>query len=343
MDVIHKPYHESHKESLLNLLKYMWSSLSKDEISKRFEWRYINNYCMDRGTVYIAVKDEKVVGFRGFTAQIFLFKGIRKIVLTPSDAIVHPDYRRLGLFQNLTNYALDSLAALNEELGLSVYLNLSSNEKSAPGNLKLGWQEFCEKKWYTKVFWGNLGSLFAAHSKLDFRKYRFGKRTVVVYNKIEAGIIASIRHFADYAIVREQSQDYYDWRYGEQSDVYFVVLKEAVVCKAFAIVEKNSGKSCYLYDYAAESGQDLTFLLNKIGAIMKVMAMRLLIIGGKEEEIRAIKKNGFFGDLKIMDSIRGKKKTPVLIKQVKLESNDDMEGINWRLPENWRIVRGDIH
>ncbi len=343
MDINYQAYNDVYQESLVDLLHYMWSSLTEDEIVERFKWRYSDNYCMDKGMVYIAVHENKVVGFRGFTAQVFLFNGVRKIVLTPSDAIVHPDYRRMGIFNDLTNYALESLSTLNDEMDLSVYLNLSSNEKSTPGNLKLGWQELCEKRWYTKVFFKNINSIKIKDYRPAIADHKYGKIKINVYDRIQADLISKINHFVDYSIVRDKSQEYYDWRYKYQQGVFFIVLMYENVPKAFAIVERKNKPICYLYDYAAESPKHLKTLFTKIASIMKATMMRIEIMGGKKEEVRAIKNTGFIGDIKLIDHIRGKRNTPILIKQVDLAPEEDIENVDWNMPENWRIVKGNVH
>jgi len=343
MDINYQAYNDDYQESLVDLLHYMWSSLTEDEIVERFKWRYLDNYCMDKGMVYIAVHENKIIGFRGFTAQVFLFNGVRKIALTPSDAIVHPDYRRVGIFNNLTKYALESLSALNDEMSLSVYLNLSSNEKSTPGYLKLGWQELCKKRCYTKVFFKNIKSIKIKDYRPAIADHKYSEFKISVYDKIQADIISEIKHLVDYPIVRDKSQEYYDWRYDRQTGIYFIVLTYDDIPKAFAIVERKNKPTCYLYDYAAESPKHLKILLNKTASIMKAMMMRILIMGGKKEEVRAIKNIGFIGDMRLIDFLRGKKNTPILIKQVKLVSEEDIEGVNWSIPENWRIVKSDVH
>jgi len=136
--LINLKYSIEYKESLLELLSLMWKDLNDAERKRRFEWWYEKIPYFYEPRIYIAVDNEKVVGFRGFIVQKFTNSQKTFNVLNPADIIVHPDYRRRGIFSKLNMLFLqDVLGARNQS---NVILNLSSNRLSTPGYLKQGWR-----------------------------------------------------------------------------------------------------------------------------------------------------------------------------------------------------------
>ncbi|NLK49361.1 MAG: GNAT family N-acetyltransferase [Candidatus Cloacimonetes bacterium] len=339
-------YDPNYRNSLLQLFKEMFGFADLKQAEQKFVWRYEDNYCLQAHNVYIAVIGDKVVGFRGFAAQRFLFADKPRVVLTPSDAVVHPDFRRQGIFNKLTEYAMQVLSEKYDELDLSVYLNLSSNKKSAPGNLKLGWQVFAEKEWMTRIcllaIIKNLFSRNAGVKKLESKgKSRF---KLSVSDSIDAAVIRSIDHFISYQIIREQSDEYYKWRYADAKRISFVALYDEGRPAAYAIIEQHSGIKYSIMEYAAETIPALKMLIKKAIRYHNIGVLRVLMMGGAPSERKAFRKLGFVADSKLISRIRNKEKTPVLIKGVlQDDEGSTINGIDWQNPEAWRIQKSDVH
>ena len=64
-------YSSANKKELLKLLNQTWRELDKNEIKKRFEWRYEKNPYQVEPFVYIAVDGNRVVGCRAYVVQLF--------------------------------------------------------------------------------------------------------------------------------------------------------------------------------------------------------------------------------------------------------------------------------
>lgn len=101
-----------------------------------FEWKYgSGNPYVDEPAIFVAYRDGELVGARSFFALRMTTGGSTQLALQPSDAMVHPDHRRQGLFSQMTRDALSRYA----DRGPAFCFNFP-NQKSLSGNLKLGWE-----------------------------------------------------------------------------------------------------------------------------------------------------------------------------------------------------------
>ena len=101
-----------------------------------FEWKYgAGNPYVDEPPIFVAEGDGDLVGARSFFALRMATGGTTRLALQPSDAMVHPDHRRRGLFSETTTAALAHFADREPAFCFNF-----PNPKSLPGNLKLGWE-----------------------------------------------------------------------------------------------------------------------------------------------------------------------------------------------------------
>ncbi|MDI9562407.1 MAG: hypothetical protein QM235_14665 [Pseudomonadota bacterium] len=345
-DIEYIAYTDQYRSSLLALLGHIWTDLSIDEIDKKFAWRYENNYCLRENTTFIAVKDGIVIGFRGFAAVNYFFNGLRRTVLIPCDAIVDPGYRREGVFSALTEMSLRTLSEKYDQLGLSVYLNLSSNEKSTPGNIKIGWRVFSPKCYYTKICLGNILSLIKHHNREEnCGTYGNKEYCITIDTAIDLSILRQIKHYVKYPITRDRSDEYYQWRYVDSLGKFlFAVLKEQGRPSAYLILEKVNTAHYSILDYAANSQHALYKAFKLASRSLKIIVYRLFIVGGADEEIKSLMRNGFFKESSFVARLRRKKKYPALMKDVRLiEGDGKINNIELMNPTNWRLLKGDSH
>jgi len=344
-DIKYILYQFSYRESLLDLLGHMWNHSSRDCVERRFSWRYEHNYCLQENTMFIAVVDHQVVGFRGYTAQSYCFNGKRMIVLSPSDAIVHPSYRRKGVFDNLMKLSMQSLAKNRDKLSLSVFLNLSSNEKSTPAYLKLGWRKVATKDSASRISITCLVRRIMCKSTDSCSLVKSGSSIITVSRVVNASLIREINHFIKYPIEHDNSDEYYKWRYDDSGEKNcFVVYTVCGNPMAFMIVKKSSKHLGLIMDYAAESPKDLQKMMLMSLKVLGYSVLRIRIAGGTNEERMALWKCGFFTDSKIVSIAKRKNKPPVLLKCVDPDNRDySVNGIDIINPMNWRLLAGESH
>ena len=57
----------------------------------------------------VFINNEQIVGFRAFVVQLFKLGKVKYKVFNPEDAIVHSDFRRMGIFFKLNEIFLADL------------------------------------------------------------------------------------------------------------------------------------------------------------------------------------------------------------------------------------------
>ena len=128
---------ESLPEDSAQVLALMALSLGwrPDEPQQEFfRWKHEENpFGVSPG--WVAVDEERVVGFRTFMRWEFVRAGRVLRAVRAVDTATHPDHQGRGIFRTLTLHALD---ALRDE-GVAFVFN-TPNDNSRPGYLKMGWQ-----------------------------------------------------------------------------------------------------------------------------------------------------------------------------------------------------------
>ncbi len=131
------PYRPEFKDQIVELQAYMWSpDLEKN--SAFLQWKYYDNPYVEKPIIYLALHSGQVVGMEGAFGtcwQIGQPSQMVRCVLT-ADAVVHPDHRRRGIFENITTAILDELSRSNYDYIFA----LTSNLASSANFVKLGWR-----------------------------------------------------------------------------------------------------------------------------------------------------------------------------------------------------------
>lgn len=111
-----------------------------------FRWKYEDNPYVDHVPIVVAEDDGDLVGCRSLFAQEMRGHGAVRTAFQPCDTMVHPDYRRRGLFDRMNERSLERYA----EGGPSFLFNFP-NEASKRGNLNHGWREIGTVPLYYRV------------------------------------------------------------------------------------------------------------------------------------------------------------------------------------------------
>lgn len=344
-EVRYLEYQSIYRNSLVELLSRMWSILDLSKVEQRFSWRYEQNYCLRENTLFIAVAGDRVVGFRGYTAQKYCFHGEIHIVLTPSDAIVHPDYRRKGVFDHLMKLSLKSIAVNQERLSLSLFLNLSSNEQSTPAYIKHGWRVLASKDFYSRISIPSLIKRTISIPRYTKWTLKSGSSEISVSIDIDTSLIRNIMHFVNYPIQLDRSDEYFTWRYLDSGEsINFVAFSISGSLHAYMIIKHCSKHLGLIVDYSAKSSLDLRKMMALSSRALGYSVMRVRISGGACEERVALRKSGFILDTKVLSMFKHKKKPPVLLKCVDPNNHDHLiNGIDVMNSKNWRLLSGESH
>lgn len=99
-----------------------------------FEWKYVDTPYVEHVPIVVAAADGRLVGAKSGMAFEIGRDGTAFSALQPADTMVHPDYRRQGIYSRMTEYMKDVYA----DRGLGLFFNYP-NEATLSGSLKHGW------------------------------------------------------------------------------------------------------------------------------------------------------------------------------------------------------------
>ena len=115
------------------IVQLLQMSLSGEHTEESFLWKhYYNPFGQSYGL--IAIEEGKVIAVRMFMRWHFGKGSKQRKALRPVDSATHPDYRRLGIFTDLTIRALENCQDYD-------FIFNTPNEKSLSADKKLGWKE----------------------------------------------------------------------------------------------------------------------------------------------------------------------------------------------------------
>jgi len=167
-----KDYDPAHVEEVSKVQEYLYG-LGKDITLKYFQWKYEQNphSLVKKPLGKIAVHNGKIIGFRGFfPTKWYLGNEENNIfMLSSSDVCVHPEHRKKGLFQKMTEEAIKDYS----DYGYKFYINLSSNQFSTPGDIKMGWKKMAARQVLRKSnFLSLVKYVLAAKAKISLNPFK---------------------------------------------------------------------------------------------------------------------------------------------------------------------------
>lgn len=97
------------------------------------DWKFEQNPYVSRVPIIIAETNGTIVGSRAFVGQKFRANGRSVLGLQGTDAMVHPDHRRRGVYSQLVEYTVEYYTERDDAVRFTF-----PNQRSLPGNLKHG-------------------------------------------------------------------------------------------------------------------------------------------------------------------------------------------------------------
>jgi hypothetical protein len=343
-------YSYLYKEKIINLLGYMWKDLNEVQRVERFVWRYEKNPYQDETYICLALDEEKVVGFRGFVLQHFIKNGKIFKVFSPADAIVHPSYRRLGLFSRLTTICLENI--YSHFPNNSLVLNLSSNHLSTQGNLKQGWQitnglkNYAYRLSFASYITKKIFRTDPEGKQLGEKIVRDGYHLEIsdhLNSQEMSKLVAQNRDPKKFSNIRDNA--YYQWRYSYQSEKYFYVYcwhKNQL--RAFAVIHKRSKYEVTLCEYCASDLRAMNMILDLSARKGNTPIMRTHSLSNHDKFFN--RSCGFIEEPSWILKIIKKERLPVIVRpsRPKIDENDFwIDGSDIRDINNWQLYLADTH
>jgi GNAT superfamily N-acetyltransferase len=328
----------------------MWQDLNNDGIKELFEWRYEQNPYQNYPCIYLAIDGIRVVGMRAYVIQLFQFREINYYIFSPADLIVHPDYRRKGIFKKLILTSLNDIhVSFKDEIFI---LNLSSNKLSTSGYLKNGWKKLnCLKKYCYKISIKNLIKNKFIRPNVD----EINISTVITKNGYDIEVTSKLNAYDIFDFVKKQRDPnklsnirdikFLSWRYSYQSEKYkYVYCRKNMKMIGYLIIKNESGIQYILEEYSAIELNVLQFMINSAMKQLGIIFLRAWELSIDEKAW--LGKCGFISEPAKILKLLGKERLPILIRPTSSELCDDdyfVDGLDTRNINNWKIHPTDEH
>ena len=258
-----REYKDRDKTGVLDLLQHLWK-VNNEKIKIAFDWKYDNNPFFGKNYRYVATSGNQIVAFRGFFPNKLRHNNVKFNILSPSDMVVNPNYRRMGIFNSITKFAIKDIEA---KADIDFFANFSSNEFSSPGYLKLGWQEIdgsihLYSNTLTGQFLGKISDRKIYNWSRNF--FNFIDRKMVREPKsqifpLKLEVKKSLKIETTNQIQKMGNRDglnitqdyhYLHWRLQNPlKNYYLITLKKSNKIYSYVILERKSNGHYFLLDY----------------------------------------------------------------------------------------------
>jgi len=231
----------------------------------------------------------KIVGFRSFWPWELIYEGMTLKAYQPQATVVHPSFRRIGIFREM------NLAALNKakEEGADILFNFP-NQASLPGNISMGWHFVSKIPWLVKPL-RPLAIARSCFSRDKARPLELGKD----YELKEKHCLKLTGTEASGGFIRTKvSPEFFKWRYLDHPFFHYGFHSFSSGSKwmtgIFSVVQKVCRKEMYLVDLSGHP-ECLSSFFRELKAIATKMGVSfiatILTSGYRMEDLW---KQGFF-------------------------------------------------
>ena len=354
LDTLICRYDLSLKDQVIEFLTLMWGNMDAVERRKFFEWVHENNPYVQRPYIYLATHKERIVACRAFIIQKFVHDDDEFLVGVPSGAVVHPDFRRHGLFSKLTDYAFEDMLANSS---IRLLLSLSSNEASTAGNIKSGFIPVGEREYvrYISPLIG-LNRFFQSKSDLDEAIIlNKGGITIEITSELKIQEISNLmRSFvgAD-KLCNIRDKESYTWRFARSPYEYiYAYSREGDEITGYVALQKRSNNVYSLMEYGYSKPIHFNYLIEETSKKILAPVIVAPTFTRNQKELSELSRSGFYssndriiGLLKALKLIRSYSLPGAIVKPISLESNDNaylISGVDMRLSQNWSLFQSDV-
>lgn len=137
-DLLIRTYREGDEYAIFHLTNIVYSKTGNlQNWLKYWKWKFIHT--SERPTnIWVAEYENKIVGHIAYIPLRMVYQNKKIIGCQAVDLIIHPDYRRKGIFIAMGRKALDTAG----ERGITIAFGFGTKE-ARMGHLKYGWFDVC--------------------------------------------------------------------------------------------------------------------------------------------------------------------------------------------------------
>ena len=347
-------YDSGLKDQLVDFLGLQWENTDIDEREKRFKWSYENNPYAKDPFIYLALHGEQIIAQRSFVIQKFVCNNHEFLVGVPADAIVHPDFRRRGLFSRLTDYAFERY---DRGLKYQTLLSLSSNEASTLDNLKYGFTPVGNREFmYFFSPINGLKKIFRYNESLDntivspknsitieiTKKLRIKETSDFMQKLVEKGKIHNVR-----------DDDFYAWQFTDSPYEHIhAYSRKGDETTGYLSLRKTDNKYYSLMEYGYLNSVHFRYLVGETFRRISAPSVIVPTFTRSQNEILDLEQSGFNHSsdtrVKLLKTLKFIPKNNLpgsLVKPVSEEFGDNayfIDGVDVRVDKNWSLFQSDV-
>ena len=240
-------------------------SLDSSRDRRFWHWKHVDN---PFGETYwlVAEAEGEIVGARAFMQWEWLAQGRRFRAVRAVDTATHPDWRRKGIFTNLTREMIEEV----EADGVDFIFN-TPNQASRPGYLKMGWEVVDKIPIWVRPLRPVeiLQKLLGGGSKPSTGGVQYGDTNIAeLLATIEAAAVFDSAYRGETRCHTNRWRDYLRWRYLDIPDMnYHATWRREGDAAAFVIHRRRCRGGLVevmLCELAATAGSTGVALLRKL-------------------------------------------------------------------------------
>ena len=271
-------------EDDISRVTFFLSKYFKKKISKVFyKQRYLTNYSQS----YICIYNDKIIGHVGFIRYLLnrkIFK--KKFIFSRHSSLIHPNFRKLGLFKKLCLFAINKINKNSNNLGFIIWPN-NSNYLRFKSKIKI---------------------TFKNNNLLNLRLKKSSNRTPV---ELKINHLKLIKRLDNPGFF-EKNENYIKWKYFIKKDnsKYFInIYQKNKKIESISIYDINQKNQLRVQEYFGERkdyikhiynllcyNKNIIFfhkLYNKKNFIMKKKYQTIAYFFSKKIKSRILKKRIF--------------------------------------------------
>jgi GNAT superfamily N-acetyltransferase len=287
-------YRPEHEVQVLEVLKELWTQ-GYEARAKLFRWKYLENPHAEGPLGIVALRNGRVVGFRGYFADRFVLDGCDDHIgiLHPGDTCVDPDHRNKGL-----SIAMGRLAMQYDTGKYRLFMNMTCSRNSLPGYLQLGFQSLAKRvrlmqhgrnplRWLS-YHWLRRPAAQIARPLTESR-IEFGRSGNILVTDsplpAEMASIIEAQVHSKAALRLHQDRAFFEWRYRNpvQKYVFYFLLDGNVVRGYVAIGVSASNLGGEILDYGGRDDHALRELFSHIDRSRHFLALSVFSYGVDEK------------------------------------------------------------
>jgi len=363
-DIRFTSYDPSFKDRLIDFLGMgmSWAEIPKKERKKIFEWKYEKNPYIETPLCYLALDGETIVGHRGFVLQKFLLEENNHLFGTPGDSMIHPDYRRQGIFSEIVDFSTEDI--IDKSIA-NLFLSLSTTRATTKATKKYGYVPVGERK---KLYRFSIKKIFKNRYEggIDLDTTLSTDRTghtIEITNELKTDEIVHLMKTSteDTRLKNARNEQFYRWRFDECPDQHlFLYFWSQGSLEGYISMEKDNfpfyGLDIDYYSILEYAYTGLYLFDEMIRTLTKKLHLPFIMsytTTRKKEEVSILRKFGFKGsESYLINSLQKRglldeQGLPGLLVRPATKTVDEsdfhLDDIDTRSEKNWSLFWSDVH